>query len=265
MLTNNNFITAGIDVGSVATKVVILKNGKIVGKSLTLTKADPFHAATFALKKALKEARLHKNNINFIVATGYGRRAIEFANETVTEIICNAKAANFLGSPFGKIGTIIDLGGQDSKAILLDNDGKVERFVMNDKCSAGTGRFLEVMARTLELKLDEFGKLSLKSKNPIKINSTCTIFAETEIISLIAQKKKVEDMIAGLHFSIAEKLVNLASQIGIKDVIFFDGGGAKNVGIKVALEKMLGKKVYVPPFPEYVVALGAALIGVEKC
>lgn len=254
-------ITAGIDVGSVVTKAVILKDEKILARSLTPTGADPNSAAKLVMKKVLKEANLPRNKIEYIVSTGYGRRAIDFGDRVVTEITANAKGARFLGSPMGTVRTVIDLGGQDSKVIALDESGDIVNFIMNDKCAAGTGRFLEVMAQVLDIKLEDLGKFSLKSKNPIKINATCTVFAESEVISLIAQRKKKEDILAGLHQTIAKRLAGMVREVGAKEVIFFDGGGAKNIGIKKALEDELGMKVYVPKEPQFVVALGAALIA----
>lgn len=256
-------IVAGIDIGSVTTKAVILREKKILAQIISFTKANPALAAEFTLSEVLKKANLKRNNLDFIITTGYGRRIIEFGDKVITEITANAKGARFLGSDWGEIRTVIDLGGQDSKVIKLDQIGQVSDFVMNDRCAAGTGRFLEVMANTFDLKLEDLGETSLKSKNPIQINATCTVFAESEVISLIAQKKKREDILAGVHQVIAKKIANLARTIGPKDVVFFDGGGAKNVGIKKALEQELGLKIYVPPEPQFVIALGAALIADE--
>jgi predicted CoA-substrate-specific enzyme activase len=256
-------ITAGIDIGAVTTKVVILKESRILAKAITQTKADPTLAAELTMKRALRIARLSEKDIDYTLSTGYGRRAIEFGDGIVTEVTANAKGTRFLGSPLGTVRTIIDLGGQDSKVMSLDETGNIVNFAMNEKCSAGTGRFLEVMANVLGVKLEDLGSLSLKSKNPVKINATCTVFAESEVISLIAQKKKKEDIIAGLHTSIAKRLTVLIREVGIKEVVFFDGGGAKNIGIKKALERELGMEVYVPKNPEFVIALGAALLAVE--
>ncbi|MEM5814969.1 MAG: acyl-CoA dehydratase activase [Candidatus Aenigmatarchaeota archaeon] len=257
-------IVAGIDAGSTRTKVVIIKNGNIINKVCIPTKKDMELSAKLALKKCIKKLRIEKNEINYIVATGYGRKAIKFSNNTISEIIANVVGVKFLASSLKrKVRTIIDLGGQDSKVISLDENENIQNFVMNDKCSAGTGKFLENISRILGVKLEDLGKISIKSKNPIEINSTCTVFAESELISLLAQKKKTEDIICGIHFSIAKKLISLANQVGVKDVIVFDGGGAKNLGIKVALENLLKRKIYVPSEPEFVVALGAALIGEE--
>ncbi len=262
-------IVTGIDVGSAMTKVVILRDSpptknlvggeEILARSISATLADPRLAVKSALEKALQEANLTQDDLDFIVTTGYGRRAIEFGNRTITEITANAKGARFLGSPWGQVRTVIDLGAQDSKVIKLDEQGEIVDFVMNEKCAAGTGRFLEVMARTLDIKLEDLGEFSLKSKNSVKINATCTVFAESEVISLIAQRKKREDILAGLYQVIAKKIADLARALTPKEVVFFDGGGAKNIGIKKALEEEIGFKIYVPPEPQFVIALGAAL------
>jgi predicted CoA-substrate-specific enzyme activase len=256
-------ITVGVDIGAATTKVVILKDSKAVAKAITRTKADPNLAAELVMKKALNIAELSKKDIDYILSTGYGRRTIEFGDGTVTEITANVRGARFLGSPLGNIRTIIDLGGQDSKAMSLDEAGNIINFAMNEKCAAGTGRFLEVMAAHLGVRLEDLGRLSLRSKKPIKINATCTVFAGSEVISLIAQGKKKEDIIAGLHTSIAKRLAALAREVGVKEVIFFDGGGAKNIGIRKALENELDMKIYVPKEPQFVIALGAALIAAE--
>ena len=257
-------ITAGIDVGSVTTKAVVLVNGIVKGMALDFTKADPDGAAKSSLKKALSQARLAQPKIQFIVTTGYGRRAIELGDMAVTEISANAKGAIGLGCSHGQIRTIIDLGGQDSKVIALDETGGISNFIMNDKCSAGTGRFLEVMAGILGMGIEKLGPFSLQSKNPLKINSTCTVFAESEVVSLIARKRKKEDIIAGLHAAIAKKISIMGREVGgIKELVFFDGGGAKNTGLRAALEKQLGKKIYVPENPQFVTAMGAAIFAAE--
>jgi predicted CoA-substrate-specific enzyme activase len=257
-------ITAGIDVGSVTTKAAIMVDSVIRGLEIEYTKADPEGAAKSSLEKALSQAKLPKAKIEFTVTTGYGRRAIGFGDMAVTEISANAKGATALGCDKGQIRTIIDLGGQDSKVIALDETGNISNFIMNDKCSAGTGRFLEVMAGILGMSIDKLGQLSLESKNPLKLNSTCTVFAESEVVSLIARKQKKEDIVAGLHAAIAKKISSMGKEVGIKDVVFFDGGGAKNVGLRAALERQLGRKIYVPDKPQFVTAIGAALFAAEQ-
>ena len=257
-------ITAGIDVGSVTTKAVILSDNNVIGEHLVPTKADPNLAAQTTLMEALKIAGIPSGKVDSTISTGYGRRAIDYGDKTVTEISANARGSVFLGSPAGKVRTIIDLGGQDSKVIALDENGKITRFLMNDKCSAGTGRFFEVMANALGVSLDKMGEMSLLSKAPLKINSTCTVFAESEVVSLIARRQKKEDIIAGLHESMAKKISTMAKEVGVRPVVFFDGGGAKNAGVKAALEKQLDVKIYVPEKPQFVVALGAALLAREN-
>lgn len=257
-------IVAGVDAGSVTTKVVLLKDSEIIGKHILPTKADPNQAASEALQRVLETSGISKDDIKYTVSTGYGRRIITFGDKTITEISANAKGAVWLAENLGiKIRTIIDLGGQDSKAISLLEGGEIGNFAMNDKCSAGTGRFLEVMANALGIDLNDIGKLSLESKEPLTINSTCTVFAESEVISLIAQGKKKEDILAGLHRSIAKKVGGLARQVGVRKDVFFDGGGAKNIGIKKALENELNVQLNVPDEPQFVIAIGAALFAKE--
>ena len=182
-------ITAGIDIGSVTTKVVLLKEEKVIARVITSTGAHPALAAEEVLKEALKQVNLSRADIEYIVSTGYGRRSIEFGNRVITEISAAAKGASNLGSPWERVRTVIDLGGQDSKVISLDEETRVTDFVMNDRCAAGTGRFLETMASVLGVNLEELGEWSLKAKTPIQISSICTVFAESEVISLIAQGK----------------------------------------------------------------------------
>ncbi len=252
-------VTAGIDIGSTATKALILRNEKIAGFNVRPTGADPEKAAKIVLKRAMKQSKISLKDIDYIVSTGYGRRTPGFSNEAINEINANARGSRWLGSAAGKIKTIIDIGGQDSKVISLDREGIIKDFAMNDKCAAGTGKFLEVIADTLEIDLEQMGKYSLKSENPIEINSTCVVFAQSEVISLIARRKKKTDIIAGIHQSIAERITQMSKRVGIKDVVFFDGGPAKNIGLRKALEEKLGKKVYVPKRPQIINALGAAL------
>lgn len=254
-------VTAGVDIGSTATKALILKEGKIAGFSVRPTGANPNKSATMALNKALERSRLEINDIKYTVSTGYGRRIFNMSNENINEINANARASMWLGSQMGRVRTIIDIGGQDSKVISLDRDGIVKDFIMNDKCAAGTGKFLEVIAQILEMEIKDLGELSLGSKKPIKIASTCVVFAQSEVISLIAQNKKKEDIVAGINHAIASRIINMGKKIGIKDVVFFDGGPAKNIGIRTAIERELGLKVYVPKNPQIVNALGAALIA----
>ncbi len=248
----------GIDVGAVATKAVVLADNQIRGYAITPTGYDVVLAAKKVLKESLKKAGVTEKDLEYIVATGYGRISVPFADEKITEISCHAKGASWL-VPETKM--VIDIGGQDSKAIRVDEEGNVISFAMNDKCAAGTGRFLEVMARALELQIDRFGKVSLKSKNPCSISSICTVFAESEVISLRAEKKPLEDIIAGIHRAVAKRVVAMMTPIGMVSPITMTGGVAKNVGQRKALEEELGTKLIVPKEPQIVGALGAALFA----
>ncbi|MCD7865816.1 MAG: acyl-CoA dehydratase activase, partial [Clostridiales bacterium] len=196
-----------------------------------------------------------------IVSTGYGRVSIPFADKNVTEISCHGKGAHFLNPA---VRTILDIGGQDSKAIRLNEHGDVIDFVMNDKCAAGTGRFLEMMARTLEISIDELGPVSLLSKEDVEISSMCSVFAESEVISLIAQNKETADIAHGIHKAIAGKAISLLKRVGLKKDFMMTGGVAKNPGVVKVLEEQLGAALYIYEQPEIVGALGAALFGLES-
>ncbi len=326
-------IDAGVDIGSVATKAVVVTDGearplpagpsgarntvrrtansespavhqdrrglKVVGRAITRTGVNPPEAGEEVLNAALKEAGLTGDRearplstvapgahnqppsrspamnpgasrtaggrglLDRIVTTGYGRRSVPFGDVAVTEITAAGRGAWFLGAPWGSARTVVDLGGQDSKVVLLEEPGVVPDFAMNDKCAAGTGRFLEVMAGVLGVELGEMGELSLRATDPVTINSTCTVFAESEVISLIAQGRRPADIAAGIHNSIASRLVTMVRQLA-GDRVFFCGGGARNVGVQAALREALAAELYVPPDPQFVPALGAALIASDQ-
>ncbi len=253
--------SVGIDVGSVSAEALILRNGKILAYSILGTGANSRKAAEKALEEALEKAGISRDELGPIVATGYGRISVDFALRQVTEISCYARGINFL---YPEVRMVIDIGGQDSKAILVGKNGRVLDFVMNDKCAAGTGRFLEVMARVMEVKVDELGEISLRSNNPAEISSTCTVFAESEVVSLIAKGIPVEDIAAGIHRAIARRVGAMARRIGITPPVAFAGGVAKNVGVVKALEEELGVKLIVPEEPQIIGALGAALLASEE-
>ncbi len=250
---------AGVDVGSLTTKSVIVSNGTIAGFSLIPTGINTEESGLTALQKALNAAKLNREYLKYIVATGYGRISAPYANKTITEITCHAKGAHYL-HPSTR--TIIDMGGQDCKAIRLDKDGNVVDFAMNDKCAAGTGRFLEVMANVFRVKLDDLGPLALKAKEMVPMSSTCTVFAESETISLLARGEKSENILKGIHHAIANRVSGMFSRVGIESDVFFSGGVAKNVGMKVALEEVLNAKIVAPEYdPQLVGALGAAILA----
>jgi (R)-2-hydroxyacyl-CoA dehydratese activating ATPase len=252
-------LTAGVDIGSVATKALVLKDREILAAAVVPTGSRPKLSAGSALSQALEKCALHAVDLAHVASTGYGRRVVEFGDRTITEIAACALGTNFLGSPRGRVQTIIDLGGQDIKVISLGENGEVADFVMNDKCAAGTGRFLEVMAQALEVRLEDLGSLAARSQKEIAVNATCTVFAESEVISLLAQDAQKEDIIAGIHRSIAERLVAMVRKIGLREIVAFNGGGAKNAGLRRALEAKLGVELAIPDQPQFVNALGSAL------
>ncbi|MCD8157175.1 MAG: acyl-CoA dehydratase activase, partial [Clostridiales bacterium] len=251
----------GIDSGSTSTNAVILNEKReILSWAVIRTGARSGDSAEKILREILEKAGLDREEISLIISTGYGRVSIPFADRNVTEISCHAKGAHFLNPA---VRTILDIGGQDSKAIRLDAHGDVADFVMNDKCAAGTGRFLERMARTLEIDIEELGPLSLKSTQNVEISSMCSVFAESEVISLIAQNKETADIARGIHRAIAGKAVSLLKRVGLEKEFMMTGGVAKNPGVVSALEESMGSPLYIYEQPEIVGALGAALFGLE--
>ncbi|MCX6347228.1 MAG: acyl-CoA dehydratase activase [Actinobacteria bacterium] len=256
--------TCGIDIGSVSTEAVILdidenNKYKILSYAVNKTGSDSKTAAEKSFQMALDEAGLTKNKINFIIATGYGRINVEFANKNITEISCHASGVTLL---FPEVITIIDIGGQDSKVIKIDRTSKKPiDFLMNDKCAAGTGRFLEVMAKTLEIGLENFGEIFLSTKEKVDITSTCTVFAESEIVSLIGKGVAKEKIIKGLIYSIADKIISMVSRVGLESPVCLTGGVAKNSGISSAIEEKLGVKLQIPFEPQITGALGAAWLA----
>ena len=252
---------AGIDVGAATAKAVILGDGKILGYAVRPTGYDVKVAADKVTGEALEKVgrSTSLDDLSYIVSTGYARESIGFADKTVTEIICHAKGAHFL-IPSTRF--IIDIGGQDSKAIEIDPEGLVTDFAMNDKCAAGTGRFLEVMAQVLEAgSVAEMGPLALQSKEPCMISNTCTVFAETEVVVLRAEGKDRKDLIAGVHKAISARVKAMAASLTVRKDSVFTGGVAKNVGIKSFLEEKFGIELLVPEEPQIIGALGAALVA----
>ncbi len=252
---------AGIDAGAAATKAVILKNKETLAYSIVNTGANVKAASENALNKSLAAANITRSDLTRIISTGYGRRNIDFSNSVVTEITAHAKGARHL---FPSARTIIDIGGQDSKVISLDEDGRISNFLMNDKCAAGTGRFLEVMARTLDTAIQSLSELAASAERAAIISSMCTVFAESEVVSLIAQGEKREVIVAGLYEAISKRMLGMAKQVGLQNDVIFTGGVAKSLGMKMTLEKILGYKVFAPPEPQINGALGAALLAEEQ-
>ncbi len=248
----------GIDVGSTSGEAVILDGDKILAYSIVETGYSSRRAADAALELALQRARVDREQMGPIVATGYGRIAVDFAARQVTEISCYARGMYHIDS---RMRTVVDIGGQDSKVISVSAKGKPTDFQMNDKCAAGTGRFLEVMARALQVELVELAKLGERSRQEVAISSMCTVFAESEVISLIADGVLREDIVAGLDRAIAKRVGAMAKRVGIIPPVAFAGGVAKNAGVRRALERELGATLFVPEEPQIIGALGAALIA----
>jgi len=250
--------TAGIDIGSITAKAAILGDDGLMGTRVIFTGYNAEAAGRRVFEELLGDLGLASTQIGRIVATGYGRKSVAIADKAITEIMCHAAGARWLEP---SIRSLVDIGGQDSKAVVMDENGKVTNFTMNDKCAAGTGRFLEVMARALEADLDEFGNLSLKAKNPAKISNLCTVFAESEVISLIAKGETRENIIAGIHEAIASRVSAMANRIGLRAPAMMTGGVARNIGVVRALEKAIGMPVFVSPHAQVVGAIGAASLA----
>ncbi len=259
----SDYLTGGVDIGSTTAKAVILKNGQYLTGCFDVTGTSPAAAGQTMLEKAAVDAGYSVSDLGYIVATGYGRVSASYADKTITEITCHGKGAHFVSD---QIKTVIDIGGQDAKVISIDDTGKVIDFVINDKCASGTGRFLESAAQlVLHVDLKDLGTLSADSTAICKISSMCTVFAQTEIISLLASGESKENIIAGLHASIASRVGNMANRLGVKPQLMMTGGVAKNSGVRFALAKELSCDVITPDGmdPQLVGALGAALIGYD--
>jgi predicted CoA-substrate-specific enzyme activase len=251
-------IVAGMDIGSITAETVILQDNQMLSSSIVPTGANSRTAAERSLAAALKQASLRQEDLAAIVTTGYGRASFPSATKMITEITCHARGAFFV---YPETRTVIDIGGQDSKVIRLDKQGRNVDFQMNDKCAAGTGRFLEVMARALEVKLEDLGRLSRSAQRTIKISSMCTVFAESEVVSLIADNQPQEVIIRGLHDAIADRILGMIRRVGVEEKVTLTGGVAKNEGVVQALEERLEVRVFVPPEPQIIGALGAALLA----
>ena len=253
--------TMGIDVGSTASKCIVLKDGhEIVGKSLVSVGAGTSGPAR-AIREVLENCNMTREDMGYVLATGYGRNSLEgIADQQMSELSCHARGAYFL---FPKVRTVIDIGGQDVKILEIEN-GMMVNFAMNDKCAAGTGRFLDVMARVLEVKVEDLAPLGAQSTVEVGISSTCTVFAESEVISQLAKGTDKRDIINGIHRSVASRVVGLAHRIGVRDEVVMTGGVAQNYGVVNALQKELGHEIHTSPLTQYNGALGAALFAYQR-
>jgi len=253
---------AGVDVGSTQTKAIVLtEDRKIVGRSLINTGAFVTQAAERAFQEAVQSAGLAPENVAYVVGTGYGRYKVTFGNAQITEISCHARGAKFL---FPATQTVIDMGGQDAKGIRVGPDGDVKDFVMNDKCAAGTGRFLSNAADTLGVALDEIGPISLQAKKPVRLSTVCAVFVESDIMSYLAEGKTMPDILGGVHSAIAARTIALVRRVGIEPEVSFTGGVSRNVGMVKALEEKLQLHVNVCDDSHYIGAIGAALFALDR-
>ncbi len=255
-------IAAGVDVGSTATKAVLLdRDRRIVGRSLVDTGANVVRAGQRSFEECLRQAGIDEVDVAQVVGTGYGRYKVTFGHAQVTEISCHARGAAFL---FPGTRTLLDIGGQDTKAIRLGPSGEVEDFCMNDKCAAGTGRFLDAAAGTMGIPLDEIGPLSLEFTRTLKITNVCTVFVESEILAHLARGRAPADILRGVHQAIAARSVALMRRVGLDAEFTFTGGVSRNVGIVRALEEKLGAPLNVSPDSQFMGAIGAALFALDR-
>lgn len=252
---------AGVDVGSTQTKSIILNEARvIVGRSLIDTGANVMLAAEKAYEEALRSSGIREEEVEYVIGTGYGRYKVTFGNTQVTEISCHARGAVHM---FPRTRTVLDMGGQDTKAIRISPAGEVWDFCMNDKCAAGTGRFLGAASSALNIPIDDLGPTALKAEKPVRISTTCTVFAESEVLSWLGKGKKIEDILWGVHQSIASRSIALLRRVGIEEEVTFTGGVAKNVGMIKALEQSLGLPLNVSEESHFMGAIGAALFALD--
>jgi predicted CoA-substrate-specific enzyme activase len=252
---------AGVDVGSTQTKAVVVNEAReIVGRALLPTGANVIRAAEHAFEKALATGGLREEEVEYVVGTGYGRYKVTFGNTQVTEISCHGRGAVHM---FPGTRTVVDMGGQDTKAIRVSPAGEIVDFCMNDKCAAGTGRFLGAASSALEIPIDQLGPTALRGERPVKISTTCTVFAESEVLSWLGKGKKIEDILRGVHQSIAQRSAGLLRRVGIEEQVTFTGGVARNVAMIETLQQALGVTLNVSEESHYMGALGAALFALD--
>jgi len=256
----------GIDIGSTAIKIAIInENTELLAQTVVPTGSKFNENALNAYHALIQENHIDLSRIRYVVSTGYGRRLYKSADETVSEITANAVGAAAVSKEHS-IRTIINIGGQDSKIIQVNQQGLVQNFIMNDKCAAGTGRFLEMASRNLEIDIDKMGVLhNLSQDRTLAVNSTCAVFAESEIISLLAEGHNKEEIVYGIHVSIAKRIARLAGRIMVQDDVLFDGGTAYNTGLIDALEEEFMRDFVVPEAPQITTAIGAAHMALNMC
>lgn len=254
-------ITAGIDMGAKYVKVVILKDGAILAKARTITGFEPAESAKKCVEQALKESGIEKSDVEHITSTGAGRKSAPNINSSITDVGAAAKGAVKLVSDAR---TVIDVGAEEGRGIKIEADGKVVDFAVNEKCAAGAGAFAEAMSRALEVSVEEFGQLSLKSDKNIPMNAQCAVFAESEVVSLVHANTPKHDIARAVHDAIASRIVSMVRRVGVNEKVALIGGVANNPGFVEAMERGLKTEVIVPDDPEYIGALGAAIIAGER-
>lgn len=254
-------LVAGIDVGSVSADAVVLGDRGVISHSIVPTGADSVASAHLALETALEGTGIGREEVEYVVGTGYGRFIIPFANKNVTEISCHARGTNVL---FPSARTILDMGGQDCKAIRCDETGKVVSFVMNDKCAAGAGRFFEIMADVLGQRLEDIGGMSLQAGGEAKVSGVCAVFARSEMVRLLRKGIRKDDILGALHDAVTSRVLSLLRRVVIEGDLVITGGIAKNVGMVERVRRQAGVRVLVPEEPQIVGALGAALFARER-
>lgn len=253
--------TLGIDIGSTTSKAVVLKDGSdIIASSIVIATVGT-DGVSQVIDNVMKTSHLKWSDMACTVATGYGRQTYEKADYQVSELTCHALGVYYINTD---IRTVIDIGGQDAKVISLNNQGRMTNFVMNDKCAAGTGRFLDVMANILRLDISELEVEAAKAVNPASISSTCTVFAESEVISQLAAGTAIPDLVAGICQSVATRVASLAKRVGIKEKVCMSGGVARNAGVRNAMEKELGVEIVYSDKAQLMGALGASLYAYDK-
>ncbi len=253
---------AGCDVGSLSAKAVIMKNGDIIASHVIYARPDPEESAQSVMEKTLEKAGLSLEDVAYCVSTGYGRESVPFADSMESEIVCHGKGAKWC---MPSVHMAIDIGGQDAKAIRVDDEGNIVRYAYNDRCASGTGRFIEVMAAAMDIPLEKMGELSARSTDPVMLSNQCVVFAETEIVSLVNAGKPIPDIVHGLHNALANRVGAMARGIEIQREVTMTGGVAKNPGMVAALEEAIGVDIVKSEIdPQIMGALGAALLAGER-
>ena len=254
-------ITVGMDLGTQSVKAVIIKDDSVVSRKQVFSGFDPTKSAEQAIDDALKQANLQKSDVNYFVATGSGMEMAPYANSTISMMGADAKAAIFI---FPKARTIIDIGAEEARAVKCDEKGTMVDFVVNERCAAGAGAFIEAMARALEVKLEEMGPLSLEAERASPINASCVIFGESDVVSLIHRQESKPEIARAVFDAMADRVSSMVHRLGVNPEVVLVGGVAKDVGFVASLNRKLGVKVLIPEFPEFVGALGAALVATNR-